>query len=194
MNTPNYLSATRIALTPLAVVLMSSAYPYHELVTAGITVMVAFSDWFDGYLARRNNSASTLGAYLDAIADKVFVLSMLICLGQLGYIPMWMVYVVLVRDLLINGLRSFASSEGIVIPARFWGKLKTSVTLPAIFFMVLSPPGSSFFYPSLILMFAATLLSVVSGMLYLYDSRDVLRGRNKRLRKTGISIGKSSRE
>jgi CDP-diacylglycerol--glycerol-3-phosphate 3-phosphatidyltransferase len=178
MNTANYLSASRIVLTPLAVAFMvTCAPPYREAAAAFVTLIVGASDWLDGYWARRSGSVSKLGTYLDATADKVFVLSMLICLGQLGYIPMWMVYVVLVRDLLINGLRSYASSRGIIIPSRFWGKLKTTVTLPAIFFLIISPPGTYFYYPSLILMFVATLLSVISGLLYLYDSRGILRER-----------------
>jgi CDP-diacylglycerol--glycerol-3-phosphate 3-phosphatidyltransferase len=109
-----------------------------------------------------------LGIYLDAAADKMFALCVLFGMAQLGLLPFWIPCTVLIRDLLISAFRSFASAEGVILSARWWGKLKTTLTFPAMAGVVIQLPGT---YP---LMLVATFVSVVSGLLYLYDSRQLL--------------------
>lgn len=168
VNRANYITLFRIALVPLALVTLFAKWPYHEFITAVLVLFAWFTDFLDGVLARRTDSVSKLGTYLDAAADKIFVLCILFGLAQLALLPFWLPCTVLVRDLLISALRSFASAEGVVLSARWWGKMKTTLTFPATAGIVMKLPGT---YG---LMLVATFVSVVSGLLYLYDNRQLL--------------------
>jgi CDP-diacylglycerol--glycerol-3-phosphate 3-phosphatidyltransferase len=168
MNRANYTTLLRVILVPLALVTLFSSWPYHEFITAGLVLFAWFTDWLDGVLARRTDSVSNLGIYLDAAADKIFVLCILFALAQLALLPFWVPCMVLIRDLLISAFRSFASSEGVILSARWWGKLKTTLTFPATAGLVIELPGT---YP---LMLVAAFVSVASGLLYLYDNRQLL--------------------
>jgi CDP-diacylglycerol--glycerol-3-phosphate 3-phosphatidyltransferase len=168
MNRANYITLFRIILVPFALVTLFSNWPYHEFITAGLILFAWFTDWLDGVLARRTDSVSNLGTYLDAAADKIFMLCILFGLAQLVLLPFWLPCTVLIRDLLISALRSFASAEGVILPARWWGKVKTTLTFPATAGLVVKLPGT---YPLLVV---ATFVSVASGLLYLYDNRQLL--------------------
>jgi CDP-diacylglycerol--glycerol-3-phosphate 3-phosphatidyltransferase len=130
MNLPNYITIARIVVVPLLVVALLT--PVAEA-TFGISgyalaivlfVAAALTDIFDGYLARRRNQVSTLGKFLDPIADKLLIASALIVLVERHLAPSWAVVVILGREFIITGLRSVAASEGIVIAAQGMGKLK----------------------------------------------------------------------
>jgi CDP-diacylglycerol--glycerol-3-phosphate 3-phosphatidyltransferase len=168
VNRANYITLMRIILVPLALVTLFSNWPYHEFITAGLVLFAWFTDFLDGVLARRTDSVSNLGTYLDAAADKIFVLCILFGLAQLAHLPFWLPCTVLIRDLLISTFRSLASAEGVILSARWWGKLKTTLTFPATAGLIIKLPGT---YP---LMLVATFVSVVSGLLYLYDNRQLL--------------------
>jgi CDP-diacylglycerol--glycerol-3-phosphate 3-phosphatidyltransferase len=168
MNRANYTTLSRVILVRITLVTLFSNWPYHEFVAAGLVLFAWLTDFLDGVLARRTDSVSNLGIYLDAAADKIFVLCVLFGLAQLALLPFWLPCTVLVRDLLISTLRSFASSEGVILSARWWGKIKTTLTFPATAGLVVELPGT---YP---LMLVATFVSVVSGLLYLYDNRQLL--------------------
>jgi len=168
VNRPNYITLVRIVLGPLTLVMLFSNWPYHEFITAGLVLFAGFTDSVDGMLARRTDTVSNLGNYLDAAADKIFVLCILFGLAQLAVLPFWLPCTVLIRDLLVSAFRSFASAEGVILSARWWGKVKTALTFPATAGLVIKLPGT---YP---LMLVATFVSVVSGLLYLYDDRQLL--------------------
>jgi CDP-diacylglycerol---glycerol-3-phosphate 3-phosphatidyltransferase len=132
-NLPNSLTLVRIAAIP---VLIS---PSRE---AGFWAAALFSaasvtDWLDGYLARRMNIQTILGTFLDPMADKLIVVATLIMLIPHGRVEAWMVVVILSREILITGLRSVASQEGIVIAASDLGKFKTIFQLVAIIGLLL---------------------------------------------------------
>ena len=168
MNRPNYITLIRIVLVPLALATLFSNWAYHDFVTAGLVMFAWFTDFLDGVLARRTNSVSHLGIYLDAAADKIFVLCVLFGLAQLAVLPFWLPCTILIRDLLISTFRSFASVEGVILSARWWGKLKTTLTFPAIAGLIIQLPGAY------ALMLVVTFVSVASGLLYLYDNRQLL--------------------
>lgn len=168
MNRANYLTLIRIGLVPLTLVTLFSNWPYHEFITSGLVLFAWFTDFLDGVLARRTDTVSKLGTYLDAAADKIFVLCILFGLAQLTLLPFWLPCTVLIRDLLISALRSFASAEGVILSARWWGKMKTTLTFPTTAGLVLNIPGA---YP---LILVATVVSLASGLLYLYDNRQLL--------------------
>jgi CDP-diacylglycerol--glycerol-3-phosphate 3-phosphatidyltransferase len=129
MTLPNGITLTRLALViPLAVALEGG----HNLWALGIFLLGAGTDWIDGYLARKLNQTSNLGALLDPLVDKVLVTSALAGLTYQGLIPAWTVTVVLSREFLITGLRTAAMSAGIVLAASWWGKLKTTTQMIAI--------------------------------------------------------------
>jgi len=168
VNRANYITLIRIVLVPLALVMLFSNWPYHEFITAGLVLFAWLTDFLDGVLARHTDTVSSLGTYLDAAADKIFVLCVLFGLAQLALLPFWLPCTILIRDLLISTFRSFASVEGVVLSARWWGKMKTTLTFPATAGLIIQLPGT---YP---LMLVATFVSVASGLLYLHDNRQLL--------------------
>jgi len=167
MNYANHITLLRILLTPLTLLILFSDLPAREWMTAFLILFAYFSDGLDGYLARRY-SVSKFGSYLDLSADKIYVLCLLFGLAQVDLLPFWMACTILIRDLLINALRGFASAEGVIVSARMWGKLKTLFTFPAAAGLVIGVPGAYY------LMLGAVLFSVISGLLYLYDNQQLL--------------------
>jgi CDP-diacylglycerol--glycerol-3-phosphate 3-phosphatidyltransferase len=168
MNIANYATFLRVVLIPIVLVTLFSDWPQRDFIAAGLVLFAWFTDFIDGVLARYSDSVSSFGTYLDAAADKAFVLCVLFGLAQLAVLPFWLPCTVLVRDLIINSLRSFASAEGVIMSARWWGKIKTTLTFPATAGLILGIPGA---YPLILL---ATFVSVVSGLLYVYDNRRLL--------------------
>jgi CDP-diacylglycerol--glycerol-3-phosphate 3-phosphatidyltransferase len=131
-NLPNILSAVRLATTIPLVILILIETPWALLLATALFVAGAVTDTIDGRLARRYHLVSNLGVFLDLTADKVFVSAALIALVQVGFVPAWIVIVIVAREFLVSGLRSFAAARGVVIPAGRWGKQKTLLTLLSV--------------------------------------------------------------
>lgn len=131
-NLPNILSAARLLATIPLVILILLNVPWALLVATALFVAGSITDTIDGRLARRYHLVSNLGVFLDLTADKVFVSAALIALVQVGFVPAWIVIVIVAREFLVSGLRSFAAARGVVIPAGRWGKQKTLLTLLSI--------------------------------------------------------------
>jgi len=172
-------NAATVIRLPLSVALILFIYwesPYAPWLASLTIVLAAVTDALDGYLARQENKVSKFGIYMDAAIDKIFVLSGLICLTDLGLLPAWIVLTIMFRDMLMGGLRSFAAAERVIIPANQWGKHKTTVTWIALIAVIMQTTLQLAPY-SFWLMVLATALSVISGLLYFYRSRDLwLRG------------------
>ena len=128
-NLPNILSAARLLATVPLVILILLKQPWALLLATALFVAGSVTDTIDGRLARRYHLVSNLGVFLDLTADKVFVSAALIALVQVGFVPAWIVIVIVAREFLVSGLRSFAAARGVVIPAGRWGKQKTLLTL-----------------------------------------------------------------
>ena len=119
------LTIARAASVPLVVVLFAWNFPSHNYwATAGFCIAMS-TDWFDGRLARRHGRTSSVGTLLDPIADKILVLAALVMLVEQGVAPGWMVAAIVVREVLVTGLRQAAIERGVVLAARDLGKLKT---------------------------------------------------------------------
>ena len=131
-NLPNFLSAARLVATIPLVWLILLKTPWALLVATALFVAGSVTDTIDGRLARRYHLVSNLGVFLDLTADKVFVCAALIALVQVGFVPAWIVIVIVAREFLVSGLRSLAAAQGVVIPAGRWGKQKTLLTLLAM--------------------------------------------------------------
>jgi CDP-diacylglycerol--glycerol-3-phosphate 3-phosphatidyltransferase len=137
LNAPNLLTVGRIALIPVFLGLLTWENRRNSFLAALVYSMAALSDWLDGWLARVSGKVTTLGKFLDPLADKVIVLSALVMLVRLGRAPVWVVVVILAREFLISGLRTIAVSEGVVISASQGGKWKTSLQLTGIICLML---------------------------------------------------------
>ncbi|GHO43598.1 CDP-diacylglycerol--glycerol-3-phosphate 3-phosphatidyltransferase [Ktedonospora formicarum] len=131
-NVPNILSISRLISTVIVFILILVNQQWAYLVGTVLFALSAFTDYFDGYLARRYNLVSSLGVFLDLTADKVFVVAILIALQAVGLVSPWIVFIIVTREFLVSGLRSVAAAQGKVIPAGKWGKQKTFITLVAI--------------------------------------------------------------
>lgn len=155
MNLPNYLTLARIVIVPLLVVVLLTPVADQWLGISGyvlaiiIFLIAAFTDILDGHLARRRNQVSTLGKFLDPIADKLLISAALIVLVEKHLAPSWAVVVILGREFIVTGLRSVAASEGIVIQAQNIGKLKMWAQCVSIVALLVAaatgaPPVSNF--------------------------------------------------
>jgi CDP-diacylglycerol---glycerol-3-phosphate 3-phosphatidyltransferase len=132
LNAPNLMTLGRILCIPVFMALLSYENRRNSFLAAMVFAAAAISDWLDGWLARVSNKVTTLGKFLDPLADKIIVLSALVMLVRLGRVPVWVVVIILARELLISGLRTIAMSEGLVISASRGGKWKTSLQLSGI--------------------------------------------------------------
>jgi CDP-diacylglycerol--glycerol-3-phosphate 3-phosphatidyltransferase len=119
------LTIARAASVPLVVVLYAWDFPNHNYWATAVFCVAMTTDWFDGRLARRHGRSSSVGSLLDPIADKILVLAALVMLVGQGVIPAWMVAAIVVREVLVTGLRQAAIERGVVLAARDLGKLKT---------------------------------------------------------------------
>ncbi|HSF15586.1 MAG TPA: CDP-diacylglycerol--glycerol-3-phosphate 3-phosphatidyltransferase [Vicinamibacteria bacterium] len=156
-NLPNGLTLSRIFLVPLLVVVLLTRTERWELIGAGIFAVAAFTDWLDGYLARRRRQVTTLGTMLDPVADKVLVSAAFISLVQMGLAPAWMVVVIVGREFAVTGLRMVAVERGITIPASPLGKGKMATQVAAILLLIL---GRKFLGPLAVLAPAALWITV----------------------------------
>jgi len=137
LNAPNLLTLGRIALVPVFLYLLYYENRRNSFLAAAVYAFCALTDWVDGWLARISDKVTTLGKFLDPLADKVIVLSALVMLVRLGRVPVWVVVVIVAREFLISGLRTIAATEGLVITASQGGKWKTSLQLTGIICLML---------------------------------------------------------
>ena len=137
LNAPNAITAARIAMIPVIL-----AFTYYEgrvnsFVAAGLFAVTGATDFLDGWVARRTGTVTVVGKFLDPLADKLILMSVLIMLVHLGRVPAWLVILILAREFTVTGLRTMAMSEGIVIAAGQEGKYKQSIQIAAISFLLL---------------------------------------------------------
>lgn len=155
MNLPNYITMGRIIVVPLLVVVLLTPVAEHWFglnayaLAIVIFLVAAVSDIFDGRLARSRKQVSTLGKFLDPVADKLLISAALIVLVEKQLAPSWAVVVILGREFIITGLRSVAASEGIVIQAQSLGKIKMWAQCVAVVALLVAaangnPPVSNF--------------------------------------------------
>ena len=165
MTKGNGATLIRLPLTVALILFLFWQSPYAPWLAALTVVVAAIADALDGYWARKHQNVSYFGIYLDAAVDKIFVLAGLVCLMERHLVPVWMVLTIMIRDLAMGGLRSFAAAEQVIIPANRWGKWKTTTTWVALIVVIFELPGAYW------LMLLATALSVVSGVVYFYQSK-----------------------
>lgn len=174
MNLPIGLTLSRLAAIPVLMLLLIVRFPGHDQLAAALFIVFSLTDTLDGQIARRRGTVSDLGRFLDPLADKLFVLSVLIVLVQEGLVAAWVVVVIFSRELIITILRSVAAAQGLVIAAAPLGKTKTITQMSAVTLLILQRP-----YPALVpLADVAVGIAIVftlwSGLEYLWRFRGVL--------------------
>ena len=142
-SAPNLLSFSRILAAPVLYALIVWGGHYGYLAAALLFVIASFTDTLDGEIARRGKLVSPFGIYLDTTADKILIAVLLVALAAVGLAPGWMAAVIIAREFLVTGLRSYAAALGVVIPAGGWGKAKTLITIVALFLVLLQGDAAS---------------------------------------------------
>lgn len=191
MSPPNQLTLLRVLLTPVFVVLLFSDSPANKEIGFGIYILAALTDWYDGYVARRWGYITRWGKFFDPLADKVLTSAAFISLAVLGITEWWMVWIIVVRDLVITTLRSFAEFRNKPIDTSMFAKTKTLLQLFVIYILLalyivksdprLAAPLSAWtdvignpmivYYAMLIV----SLLTAWTGIMYLVNNRTVLK-------------------
>ena len=166
LNLPNFLTLCRILLVPPLVVVLLTKFEDKEWWGLGLFLLAALMDFLDGYLARRRKQVTRLGTLLDPAADKILMSAAFISLVELGLAPAWMVVVIIAREFAISTLRSFASTEGVVIPSGFSGKVKTVVQIIAVALLIIYNQLGEFRHLAPISLWVALAITVYSGIEY----------------------------
>lgn len=205
MNLPNSISLVRILLIPIILVLMLVNWDqgivsgsYHLQIAwllAGIFfIIAAFSDYIDGYLARKLNLVTTFGKFFDSIADKLLTSSVLIVMSYFEIVPIWLTLILIMRDFLIDGLRQVLATKQVVLAANWYGKWKAAFQmfgLALLFFVSYknfngSATGNAMYdqygwvnQVILIPIYIATILSVYSAGVYFYQNYQYLMSAEK---------------
>ena len=196
MNLPNKLTIFRIVLVPIMVIIPFLKIPgdifnlpIQNLVIISIFAIASYTDHLDGKIARKNNIITTFGKFADPLADKILVLSAMLMLVEMGYLPAWIPIIVLAREFVVSGYRLIAVEKGgKVIAASIWGKIKTATQMVAIIlaFLDLNYFGA-FIYEELVgynlvinvlsssLMLISTIATVFSGIDYLKGSKELFK-------------------
>ncbi len=189
LNVPNQLTIARIVITPVFLALLLwDTLPHRFLIAALVYSIAAITDAIDGKLARKNNQITNFGKLLDPIADKILTTSALLGFMMMDLCNIWIVMIVLTREFTISSIRMIAAADGVVIPANFWGKLKTVSQMTfTILIMLLGecyqylprvfetlPHWMTLSNISNCLLWITAVLTVVSGVIYIKDSKNVI--------------------
>ena len=207
MNLPNKLTVLRICMIPLFIAAYFLPFFWGGYVAVGIFVLAAFTDFLDGFIARKYHLVTDLGKLLDPIADKILVTAALFCVvatnplsylavvgaSQFDFATFGTVFlvccatVILARELLIDAVRMIAASKGIVVQANVFGKVKTvlqDVSLPMLVILSVCKvySGTQTFWfvlgiIAIILFACATVMTIISGVIYLVQNRTVFSGK-----------------
>ena len=175
MNTPNKLTVARMIMVPFLVVFMLTEWggAANRYISVAIFAAASITDWFDGYLARKNHLVTNFGKFMDPLADKLLVCSSLICLVEMERLKAWIVIVIIAREFIISGFRLIAAENGVVIAANYWGKFKTVSQMIMIILLILNFDG---FFAVLAQFFVwlSIALTVISLLTFILQTKKVL--------------------
>lgn len=197
LNTPNKLIIFRFILTLIIIIILSFVplsltnnfsfsigsdiyVSWLNVIALILFIIASFTDYLDGYLARKNNQITNFGKFFDPLADKILINSVLVFFAAFEYIPIWIVIIFIIRDIMVDGLRMNLSTKGKVLSADKFGKLKTFFQMIGIIvlFIIHSQPTSnywgynydSYYAFSLIPILIALYFSIYSGIKYYYNN------------------------
>ena len=175
MNTPNKLTVTRMIIVPFLVVFLLTGWggDANRYISLALFVGASVTDWFDGYLARKNNLVTNFGKFMDPLADKLLVCSAMICMIELNRLPAWFVIIIIGREFIISGFRLIAAENGIVIAANYWGKFKTVSQMIMIILLILHFDGI-FVTLEQLFIWLSLALTIISLITYIWQNKSVL--------------------
>ena len=176
MNIANKLTVLRIILIPVLMTILLIDLPNKFFIGGLIFAIASLTDFLDGFLARKYNLVTKLGKFLDPLADKLLVIAVIVVFVELNIIPSWVTFIIISRELIISIFRAIAASEGVVIAASWWGKLKTNSQILMILVILFNNliPESIYIYIKPGLIIIATLFTVFSGLDYIIKNKQVL--------------------
>jgi CDP-diacylglycerol--glycerol-3-phosphate 3-phosphatidyltransferase len=146
MNLPNKLTMLRVFMIPFFVIFMLCPLqiPYNNLIALAIFASASFTDYLDGHIARKYHLITNFGKFMDPLADKLLVVSAMVCLVKLGELAAWIVIIIICREFTISAFRLIAAENQIVIAASYWGKSKTVCQMAMVILLLLDLPGMFF--------------------------------------------------
>ncbi|MBQ4128311.1 MAG: CDP-diacylglycerol--glycerol-3-phosphate 3-phosphatidyltransferase [Ruminococcus sp.] len=194
MNLPNKLTILRILIVPFMVAAMLIEFPFHFFVSGLLFGAASLTDYFDGKIARERNLITNFGKFADPIADKILVISALICFLALGLCDPVLIIIVLFREFVVTSVRLTAASQGKVVAANIWGKVKTVsqiIAIVAVFVFqfvleivclftdpqtsaIYSALSGAFYVVSEIALWISTVFAIISGLKYVLDNKDAI--------------------
>lgn len=195
MNLPNKLTVLRIAIVPLMIATLLVIFPHHYLVSGLLFGIAALTDFFDGRIARKRNLITDFGKFADPLADKILVISALVCFAELSITSSVVAIVVLFREFAVTSIRLVAASNGKVVAANMWGKAKTvsqiiaiavtfalqyiaelmSMSIIPVSADVLSQCTLVFYIVSNVCLWISAALALISGIIYIKDNREFIK-------------------
>ena len=175
---PNQLTLFRIAAVPVIIILLLFPNRICTFIAALFFSAAAITDYLDGFLARKRGQVTTLGKVMDPVADKLLVSSAFIMLTSLGWLPAWMVCVIIGRELAVTGLRNIIAEKGEDLSASNLGKYKTGFQIAAIIPLMIHFPflGLDVQVIGYLFLWGALIFTIWSGMDYFIRSRSLLQG------------------
>ena len=188
MNLPNKLTVLRVLFIPIIMIfLLADGIPFRWLIGGLCFGAASLTDMLDGKIARKHNLVTDFGKLMDPVADKMLIMSTLICFVQENICGAWVVIVILFREFLVTSMRMIAADKGKVIAANIWGKIKTVTQMIAIvgFFCAKAAMEFSGAFPvipafigewlmiiSHVVLYTAVAATLFSGIRYMYDARE----------------------
>ena len=171
LTTASKITVARIVLIPVVLALMYWDFPGHMYCALAVFILASLSDFVDGYIARHCNQVSNFGKFMDPLADKLLVISVMLVYLDWGYIPAWAAIIVVARELAVTGLRLIAVEGGKVIAAAWSGKIKTASTMVGFCLMMLPVPE----LVVTICWIVVVLATVYSGVEYFIKNAEVFK-------------------
>ncbi|MFQ5584998.1 MAG: CDP-diacylglycerol--glycerol-3-phosphate 3-phosphatidyltransferase [Calditrichia bacterium] len=186
LTIPNQLTILRILLTPIFLILFLQNSPTKQLWASVLFFIASLTDWYDGWYARKFGVITRWGQFMDPLADKILVTSALVGFAAMGYVFWWMVWIIIVRDLIITLNRIYSLAIGKAIITHTIAKWKTAAQMTTIFLILIYVNWHNFLsghttayraqYFDLIgiSMIIVTILTVISGAIYIIENREML--------------------
>ncbi len=176
MNLANKLTVLRIMLVPIFLICAMIDTTTTNIIALSIFIIASATDKLDGYIARSRNQITNFGKFMDPLADKLLVTCALILLVEKGIVAAWVVVVIIAREFIVSGLRTLAASQGVVIAASNWGKLKTVIQMIAIIMGLLSlvynPEWLNI--TTQVTIYLAAVITIGSGVDYFIKGKDII--------------------
>lgn len=191
MVLPNQLTILRIILTPVFLFFFLSDIPVFKLISLGIYIIAALTDWYDGWLARKFNYITNWGKFWDPLADKILTSAAFIGFVILKVLPLWMVIIIISRDFVITSLRAFADNKGFTFPTSYYAKWKTFLQMFFLYYLLIAFVGMNTYHIYFggtdiflvlmnetfvyIMMLIITIITFHSGITYIYTNRILIK-------------------